>query len=240
MFKFKQLLLIAGVLASTAAAHAQIFTANITGLTYTYTGYQSGFEFVDAELDGNPFTIETGIIICIDFTKDSYWANSGYTDGQSISEELTTIENTKSWGAFGNFQNESLAIAQLGWLIDNYYEDRVIGDVDMVSTTAFANVVWEIMHDGGTAEGLDVTNGNFTRSFSGSLGTEMLEMVNAVKNSGVAESYVWGRPKWVVKDDIATNQDYLLLSNVVVVPEPSSLALISFAALFMIGKRRRA
>lgn len=241
MFKFKYIImLLMGLLATAPVVSAQTLTANITGLDYIYTEYQSGFEFTNAKLDGSPFAVENGLMFCIDFPKDSYWADSGYTDGQLISEDLITIENTKAWDSFSNTQNEALAIAQLGWLVDHFYEDHVLGDVDMVSTSAFANAIWEIMHDGGTTAGLDVTTGNFTRTtFTGGLETEMLDMVNAVKNSGVDSSYEWQRPKWVVRDDVSSHQDYLLLS-VVAVPEPSSLAFVAFAALFTFGNRRRA
>ena len=217
---------------------AQTLTANITGLDFTYTGYESTFTMENVQVDGNPFSIESGLIFCIDYTKDSYWANAGYTEGQLISEELTNLQGTKSWNSFGNSQDQNLAAAQLGWLIDNFYDDHIINDVDMVSSSAFANVVWEIMHDGGTTESLNFANGNFTRTFSGALQIEMQGMLDAVISSGVDATYVWERPVYVIKDNISTNQDYIFLSTELV-PEPSSLAMLSLSGLLALCARRR-
>ncbi|MCP5534977.1 MAG: PEP-CTERM sorting domain-containing protein [Akkermansiaceae bacterium] len=163
--------------------------------------------------------------------------------------QLGAIEDLDIWDRYTTTQNESLAVAQVRWMIDNRYDSYFLNPESNTSVMqySFQNVIWEIMADGGTAAGLDFATGDIDRTiysdtsyYGSSLWTNMNQLLSDVKNSGVTESYVGTTRIYAALDTRAGYQDYLFLANGVdTVPEPSGVALLGLGGIAMLLRRRR-
>jgi len=235
-----------------ASLHAATISANATGVDYSYTGYQSAFLLTDVSITnvspGDP-PISDGVnyyAFCIDFTKDSYWIENGSSAvvNLGISEAVDTVENSATWNATG--QNVAEAVGQLGYLIDNYFIQKVENG-DSVTRAAFAQVVWEITEDGGRGVGLDLLAGDYSRlgdadfAQGSQIMNEMEAMVADVISLADPVNYTWLSTNFIAKEDNLSNQDYILIESAITlpVPEPSSALLVSLAGLGLLANRRR-
>lgn len=233
----------ATLLLFTTASNAATISATIDGVNYGYTNYQSAFTISNITTDQVGFDISHGYVFCIDFTKESYYVDNGSqpVTNFAIEEDLDTIENSTTWEVYDN-QNKDLAIAQLGWTIDNFFTTKV-EQGSISSRSAFAQLIWEITSDGGTSNNLNYDTGNFTRNLEGDTKTEMDTMLQGLNSSGVTSDYVWQTTSWIVKEDNLDNQDYIILSSSfnspTPVPEPTSLAFGAIAFIIASFRRKR-
>lgn len=236
------------------ALHGQMITGTIEAIDHpSYAGIASGFTLSDAREDGDLIYDGEVLIFCSDLAASSFdedissypydltAANSPFFVG-----ELTTMD---IWARHSTAQDEALALAQVHWLVDNYYESSVLNG-DSTSQYAFQNVVWEIFGDGGTASGLDFTNGNIIRSKFGPDGSRespelwatMNSLLAAVENSGVSADYQAQHQILAVHDTRSGYQDYVGLAaspTLMQIPEPSSFSLVGAAGLLLILRRNR-
>jgi hypothetical protein len=234
-------------------ANAQTVTASMTAINHnSYAGIAAQFHLTNLEAGGQQILGGEGYLFCADLVGQSLDEDSGSYPRVTSNLVLGTMDQMKIWGRFSNAQNEPLARAMAHWTIDTYYETHFLNPVNNASSRqyAFQNVLWEIFGDGGTSAGLNFSSGNINRSRFGPLGSDssptlwsyMTGMLDAVKASGVDASYVTKYEVLVALDSRSTYQDYLLLSadpNFMLIPEPSSSALIALGLSLSLARRKR-
>lgn len=219
----------------------------------TFAGIASHFVINDARVGGETIYDSQVFIFCSDVA-----ASSLDEDSLSYPHTLTEANSPLSIGALDDFdiwdrysttQDELLAIAQIHWLVDNYYESHFLnptpGSEDMLQY-ALQNVIWEIFADGGTSLGLNFRNGNVTRSqfrfTQRALWNEMNRILNAVETSGVTADYVSTYNILGVLDEREGYQDYLALAAdpvLMEIPEPDIALLAGGFGVLLILRRRR-
>jgi hypothetical protein len=242
----------------SALSHAQTLTGSIEAIDHpSYAGIASQFLVNDTQVDGTSVYNGQMVLFCVDLA------------GRSIDEEVSRyplelssvnsplvmrdLESFDVWDRYATPQDEGLAIAQLHWLVDNFYESHFLGsEADEETQYAFQNVVWEIFADGGTADGLSFTSGNVDRHKFASYGSssaprlwsEMNRMLDAVDSSGVTAGYVPVFEVMAIHDERGGYQDYLGLATdaglmVTAVPEPGMAMLLGASGLLVLLRRRR-
>lgn len=244
----KGLCVLAAIGLSALSANAQTVTGTLSAYNHpSYAGVAAHFRIDNLKVNGAEFFDGAGNIFCSDLAATSLDEDSQVYPRQ-VSLTFGNIEDMDIWDRYSTVQNESLAVAQVRWLIDHRYDSHFLSPKDNVSARqyAFQNVIWEIMGDGGTAAGLDFRTGNINRSkFSNTsrYGTELWSIMNQlitdVKNSGVDERYAATTKIYAAFDSRSGYQDYIFLANEATpVPEPSS-ALLGLVGLSLLFKRRR-
>lgn len=251
--KIPQFLSSVGLVACASAglflqsANAQSVTGSLNAYNHpSYAGIAAHFRIDDLEVGGSQFFGGTGNIFCSDLDGTSLDEDS-QTYPRPVTLTFGALEDMDIWDRYSTPQNESLAMAQVRWLIDNRYDSHFLNPGSDASEKQYAlqNVIWEIMGDGGTAAGLDFSTGNIDRSkFSNSrrygttLWTIMNDLLDDVENSGVDETYVATSEIYAALDSRSGYQDYIFLANEVTqVPEPNA-ALLGLLGLALILRRR--
>ena len=236
------------------SVHGATFLATIDGIDYSYTGHQSAY-VVTMGANDHPDLEEGGIYyaLCLDFDKNSYWNENGDSDVSNYSiggsdpgddQVFSDLGISATWDNVPT-QNDAVAIAQLGYLVDNFFVEKFVNG-DSTERAAFGQAIWEIAYDGGrtanASNDLDFRNDDFSRGNSGSfangttLYNEMSAMLSAVEAAN-PQTHTWVTEKFLIFQDNDDDQDYLLL-RVAPIPEPST-ALISLLGLGMALRRRR-
>ncbi len=232
---------------SLLSSNAQSVTGTLNAINHSsYAGVAAHFQITNLEVGGSQFFGGTGNIFCSDLAGTSLDEDSQVYP-RSVTLSYGAIEDMDIWDRYSTTQNESLAMAQVRWLIDNRYDSHFLNPGTQVHAKqyAFQNVIWEIMGDGATAAGLDFTTGNINRSkfsdtgtYGSALWTIMNQLINDVENSGVTEGYVATSEIYAAMDSRSNYQDYIFLANeVTVVPEPNT-AFLGLLGLAMILRRR--
>jgi hypothetical protein len=239
--------------ATACGSHAAIaaFNANVTGINFSYTSQQSAYTVNNIVTPLAGFDPSSGyIMLCFDFRQKSFWelnGNATVTNKaiNTLSSGITINTNLAASSVFDDTplpQGEGRAIAQAGWLIDNFFVNKFVNGND-ITRAALAQVIWEITQDGGTTGvNLDFTANDFVRNTGvfatgTALRTEMELMKNAVAASGVTSTYTWTTVHYLINDSTAGNQDYLLLKAPV--PEAGSSLLIVLLTTTGLMSRRR-
>lgn len=234
-------------------AKSQTITASMTAINHnSYAGVAAQFHLTNLKAGGQEILGGEGYLFCADLVGRSLDEDSQTYPRITSNLTLGTMEQMKIWGRFSNTQNEPLARAMAHWVIDTYYESHFINPANNASARqyAFQNVLWEIFGDGGTTNGLNYGNGNINRSKFGPYGSDssptlwsyMTNMLDATKASGVNAGYVPKYKVLVAIDSRSTHQDYLLLAanpSLMIVPEPSSTALIAIGLSLALTRRKR-
>ena len=233
----------------TTPLAAQSITGTLNAYTHSnYAGIAAHFRIDNLQVGGAQFFGGVGNIFCSDLDGKSLDEDSKVYP-RSVTLTFGGIEDLDIWDRYSTPQNESLATAQVSWLIDNRYDSYFLNAGVNADEKQYAlqNVIWEIMGDGGTAAGLDFSTGNIDRSkFSNSnsygttLWTVMNDLLDDVKNSGVDGSYVATSEIYTALDSRSGYQDYFFVANeVTVVPEPSTALLGFVGGLALVLRRRR-
>ena len=212
-----------------------------------YAGIASHFQIANATVDGQTAFNGTAIILCSDFQGTSLDEDPDpYSSPVSLG--FAGLDDMDVWNRYSAPQNEGLVKAQVGWLVDNYYQSHFLSPVNDASARqyAFQNVIWEVFYDGGTAEGLNWSTGRLDRdkfADTGQYGPElwsyMNQLLDAVDTSGVTASYQSTLPIYSALDSRSGYQDYVLLtadigySNI---PEPGT-ALLALLGLPFVLRR---
>ncbi|NJM38571.1 MAG: hypothetical protein HC845_12325 [Akkermansiaceae bacterium] len=218
-----------GSYAATAA-----FSATLNGINYSYTNQQSAYAVTNIVTTLAGFDNNSGYIaICFDFDRRSYWAKQNTNSpivNYNVSETIdTNLTNSAVFNDTPLPQNESLAVAQAGWLVDNFFVNKFVNG-NATTRGAFAQVIWEITKDGGTTGvNLDFTANDFIRSTGSfatgtAIRTEMELMKNALAASGVTSSYTWSTVHYLIETTDPLDQDYLILKAPI--PEVGSSLLV--------------
>lgn len=217
-----------------------------------FAGIASQFLINDARVDGETLYDSQVFIFCSDVAAKSLDEDSlSYPHALTVGNSplaIGALEDFDVWDRYGTTQDEALAIAQVHWLVDNYYESHFLSPVagsESLMQYAFQNAIWEIFGDGGTATGLNFSDGNIDRSrfrFSDpDLWNEMNSLIDAVSVSGVGTSYVSTYNVLGVLDERDGYQDYLALAaspELMAVPEPNTAILLGGLAILLIVRRR--
>lgn len=239
---------------SSLSSRAAVVTGDLRAIDHPqYAGIASQFSIENARADGTQIYDGEIFIFCADLAARSLdedlsnYPHSLTTGNSNLS--IGTLEEFDVWDRYSTQQDESLAIAQIHWLVDNFYESHFTSPTpgsENLSQYALQNVIWEIFGDGGTPEGLSFDDGNIDRSrfqsSSPALWSEMNFLLDAVANSGVTGSYVSTYTILGVLDDRDGYQDYLALAatpELMAVPEPGVTLLGASAALLLLRRRGR-
>lgn len=238
---------LAAISLTLLSANAQDITGSLNAYTHTrFASIASHFRVDDLEVGGSQFFGGTGNIFCSDLDGTSLDEDSQVYP-RPVTLGFGRLEDMDIWDRYSTPQNESLAVAQVRWLIDNRYDSHFLNPVSGVNAKqyAFQNVIWEIMGDGGTAAGLDFTTGNINRSwlndadkYGASIWNTMNDLLDDVENSGVDGSYAATSEIYSAMDSRSGYQDYIFLANAVTtVPEPNA-AIFGLVGLALILRRR--
>lgn len=239
-------------------ADSQTLTGIVEEFEHTeYAGISSHFSVTDARVDGVSLYDGNVVIFCSDLAArsiDEDGISYPYVFTQENSPlSIGSMDDFHVWSRYSTPQNEAIAQAQAHWLVDNFYESYFVSTPSGETSArqyAFQNVIWEIMGDGGTAAGLDFTTGNINRSKfapGGSadapeLWAHMNTLVDAINASGVTGDYVSRYQIFAALDSRDGYQDYFALASTpeaMLVPEPSTGALVLLASGLMVSRRRR-
>ncbi len=231
---------------------AQNITADLYSVPHsTYAGIASQFRLENLQVDGQSVYSGRAYLFCADLPGRSLDEDSKTYPRVINTLSVGTMDQMEVWNRFSNAQNQSLAKAQAHWLVDNYYSSYFLNPQNNSNARqyAFGNMLWEIFGDGGTADGINFSNGNIDRSKfapggssdSPTLWGYMRTLANAVNNSGVDQNYVPTFEIKVALDSRADHQDYLMLAanpNLMTVPEPTVAGLAFIGSLLMVRRRR--
>ena len=231
---------------------AQNITADLYSVPHSnYAGIASQFRLENLQVDGQSVYSGSAYLFCADLPGKSLDQDSKTYPRITNTLTVGTMDQMEIWNRYSNPQNQSLAKAQAHWLVDNYYSAYFLNPQNNTNARqyAFGNVLWEIFGDGGTADGLNFSNGNINRSKfapggddnSPTLWGYMNTLVNAVNNSGINQNYVPTYEIKVALDSRAEHQDYLMLAgnpNLMTVPEPTVAGLAFIGSLLILRRRR--
>lgn len=232
-------------LTMASAVFAQTFSGTFTEVDpLPYADISSQFVASGLSIGGG----ETGVVwegataFCLDYDAKSLSQDPGWlSPTDTFSGRLVDIRAIEAWGRYATPQDVGLAVAQLSYAVDNYYHSTVLTG-GAAERRAFAYVLWEIMYDGGTANGFDVRGGNFSNGsgrYPRNLATTWL---SEIESAGVNAGYQ-KQNDWIVLNDLRPDyQDYILLSATpipVPVPEPSTGVFAVFVACVFVFRRFR-
>ena len=234
---------------------AQTITGTMEAIEHpSYAGIASNFLVVDARVDDELIYDGELLIFCSDLDATSLDEEvSSYPHDFTAANSplvLGSLETLDIWSRYSKTQDEALALAMLHWFVDNHFESSFLNGDD-TSQYAFQNVVWEILGDGGTSNGLNFLSGNIDRSKFSPYGRkdapelwdEMNAMLDSIVAANITTAYQPQNQILAIHDIRPGYQDYIGLARTpayMQIPEPQVLPLVGIAGILLLTRRRRA
>lgn len=139
----------------------------------------------------------------------------------------------------------SLALAQMSWVVDHYWDAAVkeFGTNSFVARDALQIVLWELQWDGGSPTGLDLKTGDYTMTKSWpTITAEANAILSSLAAAKVDSSYTLTNYQGQILQPSATNpyvdnQNFYSFTPVTV-PEPASAVLVGMSGAALMLRRR--